>query len=654
MKRKIFALVISLSLFFTVILSVPVKSIDVGTTPQGYTVDSYDGAAQTTADANTLQGNITAIHSEDANGVDEIDISDNIGALDNHDSYSIDGWSWDAEVNWAKTYISVPTGYASKITTASDVVASIDTDGTLDMSHISEIRDYNNSVQDHDNRYYYEEFPADGWTGTDFPINLHEGVAIFLESSFIWNINGTDSSDSVLLTRDTNATGYNYISVPYTLKDQNGDKNLTARDLHISMDDDASLDTSHISEVRNYDQETRGFTMRYHKGVDGWTGDFPIEPGDSISIIVQNNFTWDPELITEPVPSGSSPGVDGLWVERDRTAGDVILHWNDIGASGGYNIYHSTDPYASWPWTAVDTGFSGTTYTHTGVLSDGNSDYYIVRGADGTTETENSSIAFCVEKDLNYVGSGYSGNEKWRDIPDNSSNLGEEVFFIGEQESGDGNYTWCTNTSLSEDHNIPPKQEYNTARWEKIPSYNDGPSVGTDWVNLTFEHPKYTVSYDKNDKIGGTFENFDSYALFIKGGSYASYTYLGNTKLLGSYETDPGSYDAPLTPFDWTTDTPDNTDPSTISTGLEFFNITGIDTDQTYSIILRENYDIGTNGGYGGGMGTDVYTTYSGSYSLLDFAIIPINEFPQIIVPVMITMGVVLLATYHRREKETE
>ncbi|MFW6144500.1 MAG: M28 family peptidase, partial [Candidatus Natronoplasma sp.] len=85
----------------------------------------------------------------------------------------------------------------------------------------------------------------------------------------------------------------------------------------------------------------------------------------------------------------------GIRVEKDEAAGDLIVKWDDVGAEQ-YNVYYSEDRYADFgTWQELET-VSDTQYTHAG--AHGGENYYIVRATDGTQESENSSMAFCVEK----------------------------------------------------------------------------------------------------------------------------------------------------------------------------------------------------------------------------------------------------------------
>ena len=125
--------------------------------------------------------------------------------------------------------------------------------------------------------------------------------------------------------------------------------------------------------------------------------------------------TWNPQP------------VYNLWVEK--SGNDAILHWDDAGSPpGGYNIYESTDPLATWPWTTLATGVSGTSYTHANAVSDSDNHYYIVRATDGTNEGGNSSMAFIVKVQFTYTDSSHIKN--WQSFP-----------YSGNDYNGDGQIT---------------------------------------------------------------------------------------------------------------------------------------------------------------------------------------------------------------------
>ncbi len=145
------------------------------------------------------------------------------------------------------------------------------------------------------------------------------------------------------------------------------------------------------------------------------------------------NCTADFTVVTADYPILWTPQpVYNLWVEKDTVNGDAILHWDDANnPPGGYNIYESNNSLAPWPWTLLASGVTGTTYTHVGALADADNHFYIVRATDGTTEGNNSSMAFVVKFQLENVAAGVVN---WVSIPD-------EVFALARDLNGDGQLT---------------------------------------------------------------------------------------------------------------------------------------------------------------------------------------------------------------------
>jgi|GEM_PF-3687527 len=85
----------------------------------------------------------------------------------------------------------------------------------------------------------------------------------------------------------------------------------------------------------------------------------------------------------------------GLRIEKDEDMGHLTLEWDDVGAPQ-YVVYHSQDAYSDFEgWDEIDT-VEETYHTHEGAL--GGENYYIVRSTDGVSESENSNLAFCVER----------------------------------------------------------------------------------------------------------------------------------------------------------------------------------------------------------------------------------------------------------------
>ncbi|MEF8873355.1 MAG: M20/M25/M40 family metallo-hydrolase [Candidatus Thermoplasmatota archaeon] len=85
----------------------------------------------------------------------------------------------------------------------------------------------------------------------------------------------------------------------------------------------------------------------------------------------------------------------GLSVKKDEGMGHLRLEWGDVGAPQ-YRVYHSEDQYADFEsWDKVAT-VEETNYTHEDAL--GGENYYMVRSTSGVEESENSTMAFCIER----------------------------------------------------------------------------------------------------------------------------------------------------------------------------------------------------------------------------------------------------------------
>jgi len=139
----------------------------------------------------------------------------------------------------------------------------------------------------------------------------------------------------------------------------------------------------------------------------------------------------------------------------------------------------------------------------------------------------------------------------------------------------------------------------------------------------------------------GTFDTWKSYAIFLSSPTdpnYASWTFVGNASDVVA------GPDAPLAAYEQGAPT----DPSTIDTGYAHLNITGLQAVSDYYVMVRANFEFGSNhAGYGGGLGS--YTTYISSGK---FYIGRIPEFTTILVPVLATLGIFLIATHVHRKKD--
>lgn len=241
------------------------------------------------------------------------------------------------------------------------------------------------------------------------------------------------------------------------------------------------------------------------------------------------------------------------------------------------------------------------------------------------------------------AGGGTGEDFQWNSNPTQADNIGDMTYFIAQTSQGGTNYTYCTNSSIEDDTSLPASSTDNDGRLEPIKTPSSH-TVGPEWINVTIPMPDFT------DGAGGmgTYDNLKSYAVFIDGTGYDGKTYLNNSMLKGSYDTDSTTYDQPLNAY-----TP-RTDPGSVLTGEHYYN-TSFDTtltpDGTYNITLRMNFGTGAySGGYGGGLGS--YTTWgaSGSYGAINTP--TAEEFPTVIVPVIATMSIFLAAIYYRRKRE--
>lgn len=127
----------------------------------------------------------------------------------------------------------------------------------------------------------------------------------------------------------------------------------------------------------------------------------------------------------------------------------------------------------------------------------------------------------------------------------------------------------------------------------------------------------------------GTYSNFISYSVFIRGGEYLDWTYLGNS-LKSSYV----GY-SPINALN-------SNDPATIDIGYHYFNTsdqTIIEPQTDYEINVRSNFNI--SGGLGNYPGVDTgYTSLGASESI---SVTTLNGFSgdderDIITPIMIVI----------------
>ncbi len=217
--------------------------------------------------------------------------------------------------------------------------------------------------------------------------------------------------------------------------------------------------------------------------------------------------------------------------------------------------------------------------------------------------------------------------------------------------SGNGiNYTYATIWTNADTSNVADDQYAWYGRYEPIPNYNATTTkVGDTWINMSIPLPKYTDWNDTGGKVEhrGTFDAFKSYAVFMESpddSNYASGTgpYDGMYFMGNAYNISLGP-DAPLPAYEQHAPS----DPNNTDTGYAWINITGLQLNSAYYFKIRTNFDFGSySGGYHGGMGSGVYTTYGSS--LLFKVRFP--EFSTLLIPVVITISLFVAVSYIRRK----
>jgi len=219
--------------------------------------------------------------------------------------------------------------------------------------------------------------------------------------------------------------------------------------------------------------------------------------------------------------------------------------------------------------------------------------------------------------------------------------------------SGNGiNYTYAVKWPSATTSNVADDQYAWYGRYEPIPNYdNDTTSVGDTWINISIPLPKYTDWNDTGGKVmhRGTFDVWKSYAVFIESTDDPNYT-AGKGPYDGWYFAGNASYvvtgpDSPLPAYEKHAPT----DPSTINTGYARLNITGLQSNSHYYIMIRMNFELGNNhAGYHGGLGS--YTTYVSSGKSAK-PIVTTPEFSTMLIPIVAVIGMFMVATYAYRRK---
>jgi len=236
---------------------------------------------------------------------------------------------------------------------------------------------------------------------------------------------------------------------------------------------------------------------------------------------------------------------------------------------------------------------------------------------------------------------GWAGDSETYGWDPDPASIGSDIYFIGEHPDG---YVWAT-WRESETATVADPQHSMMGRYEPIPT-PEVDAVGPDYISINISSPTYT-DFDgtTGETTGqGTFELVESYAVFIQGGEYEDYTYIGDAD-------DFFDGDAPIPAHP-----DDETDPTTVDTGHFHFNTTddediNIEPETEYTIYVRMN--IGPEGLAGGYEDVDDhYTTTIGGESTDPIETPSESEFgPGIIVPVIAIVGMFVAMTIYRRRR---
>ncbi len=195
---------------------------------------------------------------------------------------------------------------------ASDIVIDIE-GGTGDGTNtkIDQIAYWDANGQTTGAVYSYTEdpFSGNGWGGTDFTITPGMAVSLQATSSFTWVTNGTDSgTNGYDIINNADKGDINWVSVPFTIKDMNGDGKITASDIVLQIEGGTGDGTNtKIDQIAYWDAngQTTGAVYSYTEDPfsgNGWGGtDFTITPGMAVSLQATSSFTWTPELVQDEV-----------------------------------------------------------------------------------------------------------------------------------------------------------------------------------------------------------------------------------------------------------------------------------------------------------------------------------------------------------------
>ncbi len=322
------------------------------------------------------------------------------------------------------------------------------------------------------------------------------------------------------------------------------------------------------------------------------------------------NVYGHPDLLYFDSNKDYHANITGL----DASSGSITHAYNAGGEVNDGDYYNDGNYWSEYRWDATSTTY----------------------GWKPSAPTAGDTVVVVSEMPANGIGA--------KDGSSPQNNMG----------SGNGvNYTYATfYANIPSNANIAPDQYSWYGRYEPIPNFNaTTTTVGDTWINISISLPKYTDWNDTGKVVEhrGTFDTWKSYAVFIRSsddsnylngsGSYDGWYFVGNaTNVIAGPDSPLPAYEqgAP-------------TNPNTIDTGHAYLNVTGLQKESHYYVMVRMNFDFGSNhAGYGGGLGS--YTTYVSSGSAGPIVTTP--EFTTVLIPVVAVIGMFLLAEFVYRKKD--
>jgi len=319
----------------------------------------------------------------------------------------------------------------------------------------------------------------------DIEESLTLGPGEYLNNTFTWPTEESDAGDYDLRVSSDDEDEEVSVTV---LEQAFFEVEIVDYDEEVMVDEDVELryNVTNVGEVEDtqnvtlevfdeeeelvYSDKEENLTLgpgEYHnetfvwstEGVDAGDYDMNVSSDDDSDEV---NVT----VLAEPRPP------EWIRVEKDEDAGDLIVEWEDTGAQE-YNLYYSEDQYADFgTWDELATVEEGTEYTHVDAL--GGENYYIVRSVVSGMESENSSMAFSVERefvdDADYSLHYVSIPARFNNLTEvRASDIVEDI--EGDLETADNIYRVV-------------KWEYEERGWEDQylydPAFEEWPEVGGD------------------------------------------------------------------------------------------------------------------------------------------------------------------------------